>query len=291
MITKGGLGWYAFYYIMVGVSAVEFFSSLFTFWAQTGAIYLAENPREAGATTGRTREALKNRVTWIFALFIFVYCGMEGNVIQSLHSCFFITSLFTGQLTDASMYIVSLGGWIVVFMTRVRNASSFVGGVAATGFWGGMTVGRLFLPFLTTRVGELKSMILYLCLTIIFELIFWLVPNLVVSAVSAAILGVFIGPMFPTAIVVTTKLLPRCLHVGTIGFGTSFGGSGGAIFPFIVGAIAQAKGVRTLQPIILSLCIVLTVLWILLLRTPQKNSQEKDLKMADETRNDDQVEA
>ncbi|KAK4986993.1 hypothetical protein LTR50_004945 [Elasticomyces elasticus] len=259
MITKGGLGWYAFYYIMVGVSAVEFISSIYTFWAQTGAIYLAENPREAGATTGRTREALKNKVTWIFALFIFVYC-------------------------------VSLGGWIVVFMTRVRNASSFVGGAAATGFWGGMTVGRLFLSFLTTRVGALRSMILYLCLTIVFELIFWLVPNLVVSAVSAVILGVFIGPMFPTAIVVTTELLPRSLHVGTIGFGTSFGGSGGAIFPFIVGAIAQAKGVRTLQPVILSLCIVLTVLWILLLRTPQKDSKKLNLEKADETSDVNQVE-
>lgn len=78
-------------------------------------------------------------------------------------------------------------------MIRVRNASSFAGGASATGFWGGMTVGRLFLSFLTSRIGENKSMMLYLGLSVIFELIFWLVPNLVASAVSAAMLGMFMG--------------------------------------------------------------------------------------------------
>ena len=89
--------------------------------------------------------------------------------------------------------IVGLGGWIVVFMTRIRRASSFGGGATATGFWGGMTVGRLVLGFLTGRIGEFKAVIIYLTLTIALQLIFWLVSNLIVSAVSVALLGVFIG--------------------------------------------------------------------------------------------------
>ncbi|KAH8800311.1 MFS transporter-like protein [Xylogone sp. PMI_703] len=218
MISKGGLQWYAFYYLMIGAAAMELLTSAYTFWDKTGAVYLVENPRDSNATTGRTREALKSKITWIFALFIFGYVGAE----------------------------VSLGGWIVVFMTRVHHATSFAGGATSTGFWGGMTVGRLCLSFVTARVGEFKSVLLYLGLAIIFELIFWLVPNLIVGAISAALLGLFMGPMFPTTIVLITKLLPRSLHVGTVGFATAFGGSGGAIFPFIVGAIAQAKGVKTL---------------------------------------------
>ena len=67
--------------------------------------------------------------------------------------------------------------------------------------------------------------------------------------------------MFPTAVVLITKVLPRRLHVGTIGFATAFGGSGGAIIPFVVGAIAQAKGVETIQPVILAVFVVLAVLW------------------------------
>ena len=40
------------------------------------------------------------------------------------------------------------------------------------------------------------------------------------------------------------KLLPNHLHVSSIGFATALGGTGGAMFPFAVGAIAQAKGVE-----------------------------------------------
>src|SRR6187402_246408 len=132
-------------------------------------------------------------------------------------------------------------------MTRVREASPLTSSATSTGFWAGMTVGRLCLSFVTARLGEYRSVILYLGLSAGLELIFWLVPNFIVSAIAVGLLGLFMGPMFPTAIVLVTKLLPRDLHVGCIGFATAFGGSGGAIFPFIVGAIAQSKGVKTLQ--------------------------------------------
>ncbi len=79
------------------------------------------------------------------------------------------------------------------------------------------------------------------------------------------------GPMFPTSIVLVTKLLPNSLHVGTIGFATAFGGSGGAIFPFIVGAIAQARGVKTLHPVILALIGAISILWVLI---PRKGHQD-----------------
>lgn len=175
-------------------------------------------------------------------------------------------------------------------MTRVRGATALAGGAAATGYWGGMTVGRIVLPFVTVRLGEFWSMLMYLGLTIALELVFWLVPNLVVSAVAAALIGVCMGtplllfslacirtdfipaPMFPTAVVLITKLLPRHLHVGTIGFATAFGGSGGAILPFAVGAIAQAKGVQTLQPIILAICAALALLWMTLPRSSKAST-------------------
>jgi fucose permease len=159
-------------------------------------------------------------------------------------------------------------------MTQVRSASSFASGVTASGFWAGMTVGRIGLSFLTARLGEFRSVLLYLGVCLGLELIFWLVPSLVVSAVAVAFLGMFLGPLFPTAIIVVTKLLPRHLHVSSIGFGTALGGSGGAIFPFIVGAIAQAKGVRTLQPIILAILVTISGLWLLLPKAGKKQQDE-----------------
>ncbi|KAJ0133938.1 Dehydrogenase/reductase SDR family member on chromosome X [Fusarium oxysporum f. sp. albedinis] len=164
--------------------------------------------------------------------------------------------------------------WVVVFIQKRRNASAIVGSSVATGFWGGMTIGRLFLSSITDRSGKLWAMSLYIGVTIALELVFWLVPNLVVSAVAAALIGVAMGrPMYPVAIVLIPKVTPRSLHVGTIGFAASFGGSDGAILPFAVGAIAQGKGVQTLQPIVLAISVVLGCLWLLLPRKPMEKYQ------------------
>lgn len=102
------------------------------------------------------------------------------------------------------------------------------------------------------------------------QLIFWLVPNFYASAIAVSFQGFFLGPMFPAAVVATTKLLPRHLHVSGVGFAAALGGSGGALFPFAVGAIAQAKGVQVLQPIILALLAVIWLIWLAMPRMGKK---------------------
>ena len=102
------------------------------------------------------------------------------------------------------------------------------------------------------------------------ELLFWLVPQFYVSAVSVGLLGFFLGPLFPAAMVACTKLLPKHLHVPGIGFAAAVGGSGGAVFPYAIGAIAQAKGVQVLQPIVLAALAAILVLWLSLPRMNKK---------------------
>ncbi len=105
------------------------------------------------------------------------------------------------------------------------------------------------------------------------ELIFWLVPQFYVSAVAVALIGFFIGPLFPAGVVAATKLLPREMHVAAIGFAAAVGGGGAALLPFAVGAIAQARGVQTLQPIVLALLVVLLAIWLSLPRIPKHEHQ------------------
>jgi len=126
MVTKGDLGWYTFYYIMIGGAAIELVASLSAFWPETGAKFRAANPRTTDSKGGRTREALTNRVTWICSLFLLAYVGVE----------------------------VALGGWIVTFMIQVRRGTPFASGISATGFWLGITAGRVVLGFVTPRLGE-----------------------------------------------------------------------------------------------------------------------------------------
>jgi fucose permease len=116
------------------------------------------------------------------------------------------------------MDLVGLGGWIVTFMLRVRNASAYASGISATGFWAEQALGRACLGFVTEGYGERICITIYLAACTALQLLFWLVPEFIVSAISVAFLGFFLGPMFPGAVMVTAKLLPKHIHVSAIGF-------------------------------------------------------------------------
>ena len=157
---------------------------------------------------------------------------------------------------------VTLGGWTITFLQRVRHASPSASQLAGSGFWIGMTVGRAGLGFITNRFGERICVTVYLTLALALQLIFWLVPQFVVSAVAAALMGVFLGPMFPGCVMMASKLLPRRIHVSALGFAMALGGTGGTVFPFVVGAIAAKKGVGVLMPVVLALILVILGVWL-----------------------------
>jgi fucose permease len=88
------------------------------------------------------------------------------------------------------------------------------------------------------------------------------VPTFYATTVCSALVGFFLGPLYPLAIVAISVLLPRRLHVAAIGFAAAIGGSGAAVLPFVLGAIAQARGVKVLQPFIIALMVVVLALWM-----------------------------
>jgi fucose permease len=133
-----------------------------------------------------------------------------------------------------------------------------------TFFWLGLTVGRVILGFVTGRIGEKLAIAIYLMLSIALQVMYWLIPSFIASAVFVAFEGFFLGPLFPAAIVAATKLLPTDYHVSAIGFAAAFGGGGAAVFPFAVGAIASSQGVQVLQPIVLAILIFILFMWFAL---------------------------
>lgn len=236
MVTKGNLPWYTFYYLMIGMVGIEAVLAIFAFWGASGRVHRASYKLTSGGRRTTTRHVLREPITWTLAVFLLGYVGAE----------------------------VSLGGWIVSFMLDVRGAESFAAGITVTGFWLGLTVGRVVLGFVTGRIGEKLAITIYLMLCIVFQLLYWLVPSFVASAVLVAFLGFMLGPLFPAAIVAATKLLPADYHVSAIGFAAAFGGGGAAVFPFAVGAIAQSKGVQVLQPVVLAILAFIFIVWCFL---------------------------
>lgn len=133
MITKGHLPWHTFYYLMIGLTVIEFVVSVGGFWTCSGAQYRRIHPQKTSNKGLPAREALGTlpaaRTTWTMTAFLFIYMGVE----------------------------VGLGGWIVTFMITIRHASLFASGMTATGFWLGVTIGRVILGFVTPRVGEKRA--------------------------------------------------------------------------------------------------------------------------------------
>ncbi|KAK2612850.1 hypothetical protein QQS21_001130 [Conoideocrella luteorostrata] len=238
MVTKLGLPWYSFYYIFIVIVCVELFFGLWAFWDATGAAH-RQMLRHGGAAGGATTTTvLREPIVWLIATFLLLYAGAE----------------------------VSLGGWIPTFMLKERHADGFLAGVTATLFWLGLSLGRVVLGFITGRIGERLAITGYLALCIIFQLAYWLIPSMTGAMFSVSLLGFFLGPVFPAAIVVATKVLPAEYHVSAIGFSSAIGGGGAAILPFAVGAIAASHGVGVLQPIVLTVLFSLVAMWLCLPR-------------------------
>ncbi|KAG5928313.1 hypothetical protein E4U42_000856 [Claviceps africana] len=238
MITKASLPWFSFYYIMIAVAGLETITLSCAFWSSSGTEYRRLYKTHELEHETRLRNVLfktpSARVSWVAALFLLCYVGVE----------------------------VALGGWIVVFMLRVRQGEPFASGMSAVGFWLGITIGRAVLGFVTPRMGIKLSTAVYIAAAAGLELIFWLVPQFYVSAVAVALQGFFLGPLFPNAVLVASKLLPRQQHVVVIGFAAAFGGCGAAVLPFATGILAQTRGPQVLQPMVLSLLVVLLGIWV-----------------------------
>ena len=220
MVNKYSLQWYEFFYVLASLSVLELGLGSIVWWSETAQTF---RQKIAGNKKNRTKDALKEKIMWICCVFMFCYVGVEGqSVFQS------------SNINDAiDALLVSLGGWIVTFMLQVRNADPYAAGLTATGFWLAVTAGRFSLGFVTPLLGERLAVLVYITLALAFQLVFWLVPSFIVSAVSVALVGYFIGPIFPTAVVLEAKLLPKHLHTSAVGFSVAIGGAGAAVQVFL----------------------------------------------------------
>ncbi|KAK9486099.1 major facilitator superfamily domain-containing protein [Lipomyces starkeyi] len=183
------------------------------------------------------RQALRDRVTWLAAALILFYQGAE----------------------------VSIGGWIVSFMIDTRHGDPTAVGYVASGFWAGITIGRFVLnQFLTKLFSPRAVIFVLLAVAASFELITWLVPNIIGDAVAVSLVGLFVGPMYPSAITAISHLLPRRTQNFSVTIVTAFGSCGGALWPFITGLLAQTKGTFVVHPVAVGLFGGMCVCWSLI---------------------------
>ena len=112
---------------------------------------------------------------------------------------------------------ITAGGWIVEYLVSARNGKLPDVGYVPAGLWGGIFLGRVLLTEPTHRFGERRMTMGYCTIILALQLIFWLVPNIVSSAVAISFLGFFFGPMFATGMSIATKLFPKRIQPTALG--------------------------------------------------------------------------
>jgi len=231
-LASSGILWSRFFFILIGLRTICFCFAGWSFWSygkegtsQSHNSLQRVSSRQAASETGEPNKlrllgrALKHRTTIIGALFIFAYQGAE----------------------------VSESGWFISYLINYRQGDPAKVGYVTAGFWAGITVGRFVLTHAAHRVGEKRFVFALGAGVIGFQLISWLVPNVIGDAgkhmasgrtgrpisdrnhsVAVAIVGLLLGPVYPCGQTVFTRLLPANIQMTAIAFISSAGSSGGA---------------------------------------------------------------
>lgn len=167
LLVANGVHWARFYLVTIGVRAL---CMVFVAWSSWN--YEKEETtqfsnslqqiasRQAASELGEPSKlkllgrALKMRVTIVGALFIFAYQGAE----------------------------VSESGWFISYLINYRNGDPAKVGYVTSGFWAGITLGRFLLTHLAAPVGEKRFVYALGVGVIVFQLLSWLVPNVIGDA-------------------------------------------------------------------------------------------------------------
>ncbi|TFK84381.1 MFS general substrate transporter [Polyporus arcularius HHB13444] len=190
------------------------------------------SPDQDAIQTNKYKQIFTIRAVHALALFSLIYVGTE----------------------------VTIGGWSVTYVQEKRNGNSNAGYISS-GFFAGLMLGRLLLMWLNKKIGERRALFLYALLAIQLEVTVWVVPSLIENAVAVAFVGLLLGPMYPILMNHTTKILPRWLLTGCMGYIAGIGQAGSAVLPFLTGLLASRFGITSLQPFIVSMMSTMIVIW------------------------------
>jgi fucose permease len=175
-----------------------------------------------------------------------------------------------GVLAGAAMLAVyvgvelGVGNWAFSYLVQGRGLTQSLAGYAVSGYWLGLTVGRFLISPVAARLGVTTSGLMYACLSAIAAAITlaWLAPSGIAAGVTLALLGFFLGPVFPTTMAVAPRVTQARLAATGIGVMNAGSAVGGAALPWLAGAITQGAGIGMLFPFILGLAALQFATWV-----------------------------
>ena len=195
---------------------------------------------------------LKYRFVWLFAFFLLFYAGAE----------------------------ISLGHWSYSFLTEYRHETTELAGWLVSGYWLGLTVGRIAIAPLAHKLGSKGIINTCLIGVVCGLLIFNLISLSLISGFGLLLTGFCLGPILPTAFAFLSNVIPSHLLMGAISFIASLSSLGKALFPWLAGNVAEGLGLEMFLPYVILLAVAMVACWIIVLTRFQG---EKTLQTATES--------
>lgn len=217
-----------------GASALSFIVLLSAFRREDADAYRKRKQSRITDVKPCSKTMYKYSGIWLCAAYLITYVGTETTI----------------------------SGWVISFMLRSRDTTPSMAGLTSSGYWIGMVIGRITLGFATDRMGVRQATTLYFLLALVIEALFAVFPSPTVSIVLMTLLGFIMGPMFPSAVIILTRLLPCELHVAAVSFVASLGQIGGAFLPFGIGAVVQSLGIGVFRLAIIVQTMIGLSVWV-----------------------------
>lgn len=219
-----GVQWRHIYAIIAAIVSLSIVGLLWAVFHQ----YAPLQQRFISESSGRSNlaAAIRNPIVIVSALLLALYVGTEAGV----------------------------GNWAFTVQHVSRGISTQIAGYSVSGYWVGLTIGRLSFGQLVNRLGANRTITYSLILLMVGLLIWWQIPS---AWLILPVMGFALATIFPAIMWLTPQRVDRAIVPAAIGILASMGSVGAATIPTGIGWIANSAGIGIIPGLMLPLAIVM----------------------------------
>lgn len=140
---------------------------------------------------------------------------------------------------------VATGQWAFTLLTEGRGTGTAAAGTWVAIYWGGLTVGRFGFGIVGSRLAPGFILDVSMVVSLLGVTLLWLDP-VGLGVVGLPLAGVGFAAVFPTLVSLTPDRIGRVASTRTMGYQLAAANIGAAGLPWILGLVADARGVTAL---------------------------------------------
>lgn len=174
-----------------------------SFLPRTPAIEITHETHKA------SRALYRSTFLWVLGAIFLLYVGIENGI----------------------------GGWIALYIHNTTPADLGIGALVASSFWLAITAGRILATFFGGKLSPKGLLILSLTVVLAGAVLLTAsTGSLIMTVVATMLFGLGCGPVFPTALAITTRSFPQIPGQAASTM-IALGSLGGIIVPWLQGLI------------------------------------------------------